>query len=61
MSTANIDYNIPNLVGIPLVNPLPSAAAAGAKQLGPLQGSLSRELDGGYGNQRILSCNRNDG
>ena len=61
MSTANIDYNIPKLVAIRLINPLPSPAATVAKQLGALQGSLSRELDGRHGNQRILSCNRNDG
>lgn len=40
-----IDYDIHGLVGIRLIHPSPSDAAAVAKQLGPLQGPLSREPD----------------
>jgi len=40
-----IDYNIHGLVGIRLINPAPGDAAAVARQLGPLQSSLSREPD----------------
>jgi hypothetical protein len=41
----HIDYDIHGLVGIRLLDPSPGDAAAVAKQLGPLQGALSREPD----------------
>ena len=40
-----IDYNIHGLVGIRLLNPSASDAAAVQKQLGPSQGALDREPD----------------
>lgn len=41
----HIDYDIHGLVGLRLIDPSPSDAAAVARQLGPLQGSLSRPPD----------------
>ncbi len=42
---SHVDYDIHGLVGIRLINPNAGDAAAVARQLGPLQGPLSREPD----------------
>ena len=44
-SLEHVDYDIHGLVGIRLINPSISDAAAVARQLGPLQSPLSREPD----------------
>ena len=45
MNNRTIEYDIHGIVGIRLVNPSEGDAAAVAKQLGPLRGSLDRAPD----------------
>ena len=44
-NSTTIEYNIHGLVGIRLINPTPSDAAAVAKQLGPVKGEIMGEAD----------------